>query len=57
MALSITKAFSLSCQILQEQEGLFPPTPEREMLFEPQHDDDTTVRNTRVPRVIPGFLV
>ena len=43
MALSITKAFTLACQILQEQQGLFPPTPEREMLFEPQHADDTKV--------------
>ena len=44
MALSITKAFYLACQILQEQQGLFPPTPERDKLFEPQRDDDTKVR-------------
>ena len=43
MALSITKAFYLACQILQEEQGLFPPTPDREKLFEPQRDDDTKV--------------
>ena len=43
LALSITKAFYLACQILQEEQGLFPATPERDTLFEPQHDDDTKV--------------
>lgn len=42
LALSISKAFYLACQIVQEQQGLFPPTPERDRLFEPLHSDDTT---------------
>ncbi len=44
LALSVTKAFYLACQILQEEQGLFPPTPSREILFEPQREDDTKVR-------------
>ena len=44
LALSISKAFYLACQILQEQQGNFPATPERDILFEPQRDDDTKVR-------------
>ena len=43
LSLSVTKAFYLACQILQEEQGLFPPTPNRETLFEPQKDDDTKV--------------
>jgi hypothetical protein len=43
LALSISKAFYLACQIGQEQQGLFPPTPERDLLFEPQREDDTKV--------------
>lgn len=48
LALSITKAFYLACQILQEEQGLFPATPERDTLFEPQHDDDTKVKKQPV---------
>ena len=44
MALSVTKAFYLACQILQEEQGDFPPTPNRETLFEPQKEDDTKVQ-------------
>ena len=36
-----------STQILQEQQGQFPPTPERETLFEPQRPNDTRVTPTR----------
>lgn len=43
LALSVTKAFYLACQILQEEQGMFPTPPERDTLFEPQHDDDTKV--------------
>lgn len=43
LALSISKAFYLACQILQEQQGNFPATPERDILFEPQKDNDTKV--------------
>ena len=43
LALSISKAFYLACQIVQEQQGLFPPTPQRDVLFEPQREDDTKV--------------
>lgn len=41
LALTVSKAFYLAYQILQAQEGHFPPTPERELLFEPQTDQDT----------------
>ena len=47
LALSISKAFYLAYQIVQEQQGLFPPTPERESLFEPQHNDDTSATPPR----------
>jgi hypothetical protein len=52
LALSISKAFYLACQIGQEQQGLFPPTPERDLLFEPQREDDTKISPAR-PN-IPG---
>ena len=42
LALAIAKAFYLAYQIIQEQQGQFPPPPERELLFEPQRPDDTT---------------
>lgn len=38
-----------SLQILQAQEGYFPPTPERESLFEPQTANDTTEHPHRPP--------
>lgn len=41
LALSVAKAFYLAFQILQEEEGHFPPTPARETLFEPIKPDDT----------------
>lgn len=47
LALSISKAFYLAYQIVQEQQGIFPPTPERERLFEPQHTDDTAATPPR----------
>ena len=55
LALSISKAFYLAYQILQEQQGMFPPTPERESLFEPQHSDDTTATPPRphIPNTPP----
>lgn len=42
-------------QILQEQQGEFPRTPERELLFEPQSKDDTTVSPCRptIPPPLP----
>ena len=43
LALSISKAFYLACQIVLEQQGKFPATPERDTLFEPQKEDDTKV--------------
>ncbi len=44
-----TPAHSTHTQIVQAQEGLFPPTPERELLFEPQTDQDTTEHPARPP--------
>lgn len=41
LAVTLSKVFYLAYQILQEQQGVFPPTPERDRLFEPQLDDDT----------------
>ena len=43
LALSILKAFYLACQNMQEQQGLFPLTPQRGVLFELQCEDDTKV--------------
>ena len=39
-------------QILQQQQGQFPATPDREELFEPQHNDDTKTTPTR-PTIPP----
>ena len=41
LAVTLSKAFYLAYQILQEQQGVFPPTPERDRLFEPQLEGDT----------------
>lgn len=41
LAVTLSKVFYLAYQILQEQQGVFPPTPERDRLFEPQLEGDT----------------
>ena len=57
LALSISKAFYLACQILQEQQGNFPATPERDILFEPQKDNDTKVRGTKMEGLCTTDLI
>lgn len=52
IALTVAKAFYLAYQILQQQQGQFPATPDREELFEPQHNDDTKTTPTR-PTIPP----
>lgn len=54
LALAVAKAFYLAYQILQEQQGVFPATPNRECLFEPQLPTDTRTTPPR-PRIPPNI--
>ena len=50
-----SSSLPLCPQILQEQQGEFPRTPERELLFEPQSKEDTTVSpcHPTIPSLLP----